>query len=205
MNYLAIDTSSRALTVVARKGEQVISRHMPDCALKHSVVLMDVIDEALKAASLTAEELDAVACVVGPGSFTGIRIGIATAKGFCLAAGKRAVAVTAFDVAAYAVNNEGVLALVDAGRDHYYLCGYDAGRNVTTEPAYAPRAQAEALRDRYDLISTEPLPIATELADAAKGLRLATEHALKAEKYGELSALYLRRSQAEEQRGEKGA
>ena len=65
MNYLAIDTSSRALTVVARKGEQVISRHMPDCALKHSVVLMDVIDEALNAASLTAEELDAVACVVG--------------------------------------------------------------------------------------------------------------------------------------------
>ena len=127
MNYLAIDTSSRALTVVARKGEQVISRHMPDCALKHSVVLMDVIDEALKAASLTAEELDAVACVVGPGSFTGIRIGIATAKGFCLAAGKRAVAVTAFDVAAYAVNNEGVLALVDAGRDHYYLCGRAGG------------------------------------------------------------------------------
>lgn len=88
-NFIAIDTSSRYLTVVAQKGERFVLRHLPECAMQHSVILMDEIDKALDELSLTPAECDFFAAVVGPGSFTGIRIGIAAVKGFALATGKK--------------------------------------------------------------------------------------------------------------------
>ena len=81
-NFLAIDTSSRYLTVLAQKGDRQVLRHLSECAMKHSQILMDEIDAALSEAELKPEECDFFAAVTGPGSFTGIRIGIATVKGF---------------------------------------------------------------------------------------------------------------------------
>ena len=89
MNYLAIDTSGEYLTVIAKHGERTERVFRPDCLAKHSVVLMEEIDGALSRAQMTAAECDFFAVVVGPGSFTGIRIGIATVKGLAFAAGKQ--------------------------------------------------------------------------------------------------------------------
>ncbi|MGN0822516.1 MAG: tRNA (adenosine(37)-N6)-threonylcarbamoyltransferase complex dimerization subunit type 1 TsaB, partial [Candidatus Gallimonas sp.] len=91
MNFLAIDTSGKHLTVLAQKGEKTVSLFERDCALRHSVLVMDKIDEALSRADLRPAECDFFAAVVGPGSFTGIRIGISTVKGLCLACGKPAL------------------------------------------------------------------------------------------------------------------
>lgn len=55
-NFLAVDTSSRYLTVLAVKGEKKVIRYLPDCALQHSVMLMDEIDKAFKEADLTPAE-----------------------------------------------------------------------------------------------------------------------------------------------------
>ena len=87
-NYLALDTSSRYLTVLAVKGEKKVLRHSADCAMQHSVRLMGEVEAALEEAGLTPAECDFFAAVTGPGSFTGIRIGIATAKGFSKGAEK---------------------------------------------------------------------------------------------------------------------
>ncbi len=103
-NYLAVDTSSRYLTVVACKGEKKVVSHLADCAMNHSVVLMDQIDKALDEVGLTPAECDYFAAVTGPGSFTGIRIGVSCIKGYATALGKRAVGVTAFDLNSSNVN-----------------------------------------------------------------------------------------------------
>ena len=100
-NFLAVDTSCNYLTVIAAKDGEVFSTHIPDCAMKHSVSLMNAVDETLKKANMQAADCDFFGAVVGAGSFTGIRIGISVAKGFCLAYGKPALPVTSFDVAAY--------------------------------------------------------------------------------------------------------
>ena len=100
MKFLAIDTSGRALNVVAVNGERRVLECRDDCAMRHSVLLMDVIDGALAKARLTPHECDFFACVVGPGSFTGIRIGISTVKGLCLACDRPALALTSFDTLA---------------------------------------------------------------------------------------------------------
>ena len=126
-NFLAIDTSSRYLTVLAQKGKKQVLRHMSECAMKHSQILMDEIDAALSEAELKPEECDFFAAVTGPGSFTGIRIGIATVKGFALATDKPLLAVTAFDLIAYNVADENFCVVIDAGRNSYYVGTYLGG------------------------------------------------------------------------------
>ena len=87
-NFLAIDTSSKYMTVLAAKDGKTFVSYVPDCAMRHSMLLMGEIDKVLSEAELSLNDCDFFSAVVGAGSFTGIRIGISTIKGFCLAAGK---------------------------------------------------------------------------------------------------------------------
>lgn len=198
-NFLAIDTSSRYLTVLARKGERTVLRHLPDCAMQHSVILMEEIDRALSEADLTPSDCDFFGAVTGPGSFTGIRIGIATAKGFALATGKKLCAVTSFDLIAYNVNSPAFHVVIDAAHGHCYVCGYGASRKITLAPCYLTFDEVRALGT--PLFGFEDLPF-----DNYR--RLNPEDCLSTAvdaKSGDLSdrmyALYVRKSQAEEARG----
>ena len=87
-NFLAVDTSNNHLAVLAAKAGKVYSVFLPDCAMKHSVSVMPAVEEVLKKADMRLEECDFFAAVVGAGSFTGIRIGVAAVKGLALANGK---------------------------------------------------------------------------------------------------------------------
>jgi len=199
LNYLAIDTSGTYLTVIAKNGSRTERVFLPDCMAKHSVVLMDKIDGALTRAGLTLHECDFFAVVTGPGSFTGIRIGISTAKGLCFACDKPALAVTSFDCIAYSKETS-VLALVDAGHGFVYACAYDEARNVVLSPQYIAAEELESRRREYRFASVDGT-FGSEIADVAVGLERAI-----AQKQGEtvsadhLTALYLRKSSAEENR-----
>ncbi len=197
-DFLAIDTSSRHLTVYAQKGNKSVLRHLPDCAIRHSVVLMDEIDRALKEIDLTPAECGYFAAVTGPGSFTGIRIGIATAKGFALAVNKPLKSLTAFDLIAYNVNSKKFFVVIDAAHAHYYVCGYDEGK-VCLQPCYFSEAEVAALN--APLFGFEDLPLEnytrTEIKNCLK------EAALKCKNLSnDMHALYVRKSQAEEALGE---
>lgn len=197
-NFLAVDTSSRYLTVLAQKGEARALRHIADCAMRHSTVLMDEIDRALEAVRLTPAECSFFAAVTGPGSFTGIRIGIATAKGFALAADKPLLSVTSFDLIAYNVNSQKFYVVIDAAHAHYYVCGYNGQREVIKAPCYLGEAQVRALD--APLFGFEPLdfPNYTRL-----DVRECLAPAVCLHKGGlsrGMQALYVRKSQAEEAR-----
>lgn len=201
-NYLAIDTSCNHLTVTASKGGKTVSVYKPDCAMRHSVSLMPAVEEALQKADLALEECDFFAAVVGAGSFTGIRIGISAAKGFCLAFSKPALPITSFDVAAYnAIDGEKRLCLVDAMHGYYYACGYQNGE-VIYPPAYIDEAQVLSLvKDGYRVISVTALPalggVTIETFSPAEGLEKAAAALSKKGAFGELNALYIRKSSAE--------
>jgi tRNA threonylcarbamoyladenosine biosynthesis protein TsaB len=197
-NFLGIDTSSRHLTVVAKKGDKVVKRFIPDCALNHSVVLMGEVDAALNEANLTPAECDFFAAVTGPGSFTGIRIGVSAVKGFALATGKKLLGVTTFDLISYNVVCDGkYLVAVDAAHGHYYACGYDGGK-VFLPPCYL--SESEILSYGLPVFGFENLT----LKDFKK---LDVENCLypaicrgERDISDEISALYVRKSQAEEGR-----
>ena len=200
MKYLAIDTSGKRLLVIAVNGDRK-AVHDVDCAMRHSVQLFPEIDAALKEVALSLRECDAVACVVGPGSFTGIRIGISAVKGLCLAADRPAISVTSFETIAYAERGGKKLALVDAGHDFYYACAFDRDE-LAIEPAYLSRARVEELiAQGYVPLSAEPLGVETHVVSPANGLQAAIQIKCgRTVPAKQLAALYLRKSSAEEKR-----
>ena len=207
-NFLAVDTSNNHLAVLAAKNGNVQTVFLPDCAMKHSVSIMPAVEEALKKADLRLEECDFFASVVGAGSFTGIRIGISVVKGFCLAFGKPALPVTSFDVLAYnALDGGKKLCLVDALHDCYYACGY-RNEEIVYPPNYLTEEEVLALvAEGYAPVACSNLPlgekVSVALADPCKGLEKAVLALSEAERFGELTALYVRKSSAELNQGQK--
>ena len=201
MKFLAIDTSGRALNVVAVNEEKAVVSRREDCAMRHSVLLMYAIDGALKEAGMTLADCEFLACVVGPGSFTGIRIGIATIKGLCLACEKDALALTSFDTLAYADRREQALCLVDAGHGNYYACAY-RGTEAAMPPAFLTRGEADLLITQgFSPVGHTALFDGVTQVDAAHGLCNAAI-AKAGEVHGAhlLEAMYLRKASAEELR-----
>ena len=201
MNFLAIDTSGAHLSVVAYKNGEAVKTFLPDCATRHSVVLMDEIERTLEKAGLSVAACDFFAVCVGAGSFTGIRIGIATVKGLCFARGKKALAITSFDCLAYSENNGKVLAFVDAGHGNFYAAGYENGELKLAPQFCSGEEVTRLIGEGYAPIATTRLFEGVRAVDPCEGLKNAV---LK--KQGELIspeeliALYLRKSSAEEQR-----
>ena len=197
-NFLAIDTSSRYLTVLAVNGEKKVLRHRDDCAMRHSVILMEEIDAAFEGAGLSPSECDFFAAVTGPGSFTGIRIGIAAAKGFALAAGKPLVSVTSFELIAYNVTCDRFYAVIDAAHGCYYVCGFGADKKIILPPCYLSGEQTENLG--APLYGFEDMPLKnytkTDISDSL--FKAAPVNARVGN--GKMTALYVRKSQAEEAR-----
>ena len=201
MKYLAIDTCGKQLNVAVFDGVQETVLSRADCAMRHSVLLMGEIDEALSRAGMSVSDCDFFACVAGPGSFTGIRIGIATVKGLCLAADRPALALTSFDCLAYADKSEKKLCLVDAGHGNFYACAY-AGERPAAPPAFLARGEVDAMvREGYAPVAAEPLFAGVQTAQIAFGLSAAARaNAAAAADAHRLEALYLRKSSAEARR-----
>ena len=196
-NFLAVDTSSRYLTVLAVKGETVVLRHIPDCALQHSVVVMGEVDKALKEADLSPEECDFFAAVTGPGSFTGIRIGISTVKGFAVATGKPLVSVTAFELLAYNIEDDNFYTVIDAAHSHYYVCGFDRDKKVILNPCYLSEAEVESKGALYGF---ENLPLKNYKKVQIENCLYPAVLSKSEFKSDKMQALYVRKSQAEEGR-----
>lgn len=205
MNYLAIDTSRSSLTV-AVGGKNKTVKFLPDCALTHSVVLMGEIENALAEAGIDKKDIDVFACAVGPGSFTGIRIGVATVKALAYALGKKVLGVTSFDSLAYNVSDgRKKLAVIDARHGNFYVCGYAADGQIDLSPWFIDTAALCGLAREYEIISDEKIEnsdgFSYSVADVKDGFIKAVETNLdKASDDAEtLVPLYVKKSQAEEE------
>lgn len=163
--------------------------------MKHSQILMDEIDAALAMAELNPDECDFFAAVTGPGSFTGIRIGIATVKGFALATQKPLLGVTAFDMIAYNVADENFGVVIDAGRKYYYLCSYFGGAK---EYKYLSEEEVKNLKTK--LYGFEDLPFENYSKLDVKNCLHPAICRDKRDFSKNIQALYVRKSQAEEVR-----
>lgn len=125
-NILAVDTSSRALSVVLRKGKDNIFEGNLEGTPRHSEQLMGLIRDGLKRLKLPKEELNSLIWGVGPGSFTGLRIGLSVLKGLHLGLRKKAFGASSLDAIALGAGvASGKLAVcVDARREHLYVALY---------------------------------------------------------------------------------
>jgi tRNA threonylcarbamoyladenosine biosynthesis protein TsaB len=119
MILLAVDTSTlHAAVALWRDGRALAERHR--VVTTHSDALLAMIDEAFVEANVAPADVDAIACGAGPGSFTGLRIGLATAKGLCFALGKPLVMVSSLAALAARAPDGRVLATIDAFKGEVY-------------------------------------------------------------------------------------
>lgn len=140
MNILSIDTSSSNCTVAVVREFETLGEISINFNLQHSVLLMPLVEELLEKLHMAPVDLSAITVSKGPGSFTGLRIGLAAAKGMALALEIPIYAADALAVLAYgAFGYQGlIIPMVDALRNGYYTGFYtfSEGKLVTImEPA----------------------------------------------------------------------
>jgi tRNA threonylcarbamoyl adenosine modification protein YeaZ len=217
MKILAIDTSANlcaACVFDTDAGER--GRAVLDLGKGHAEHLMTVIDDALNAAGSTYADIGLVGVSVGPGSFTGIRVGVAAARGLALALKIPSVGVTTLDALAdearAAYPGREILAAIDARRDQLYLARYEQGGERISGPVIASLADAVAeaggqgvvlAGSAADMIAAaigRPIDIATRSATADIGV-----YAKLAARQDRAAApprpLYLRDADAKPQQG----
>jgi len=129
MKILGIDTSTMTAGVGIIEGEELLVDLKFDVKITYSEVLLPTVDLALKMARLKIGDLDGFAISIGPGSFTGLRIGLSTVKGLCFATGKPLVSVPSLDALASLslYSQHPVAPLLDAKKDQVYAAIYDTG------------------------------------------------------------------------------
>ena len=122
MKILAIDTSASFCSACIYCGETgtLLSKKTTDIGRGHAELLMDHIEACFEDANLKKSEIDRIAVTVGPGSFTGVRVGLAAAKGLCMGLGIPLIAVSTLEAAMFQVNENGdftaLAAVLDARR-----------------------------------------------------------------------------------------
>lgn len=119
MKILALETSAKAVSAAVAEDGKILAAGYQDTGLTHSRTLMPIVEHLLQNTGLTMADIGAVAVAAGPGSFTGIRIGVSAAKGLAFAADKPAIGVST--LAAMARNA--------AFADGLIVCAMDARRN----------------------------------------------------------------------------
>ena len=129
MKILGIDTSTPIGSVALIDGDNLAAEHTLNIVQAHSSRLMPAIDTVLKWSDITAADLDGCAVGIGPGSFTGIRIGVATIKSLCYALDKPIVGVSTLEAVAYNLRwtNGVICPLLDARRSEVYGAIFEGG------------------------------------------------------------------------------
>ena len=160
MIVLALDTAGVdcAAAVYDSDSDSVMGEVTETIGRGHAEHLMHVVDEALAKANTALSAIERVVVSVGPGSFTGIRIGVAAARGFALSLNVPAVGVTTLEVMAATARaqnpGKSVLAAIDAKREEIYLQSFDADGNPLDEARAVTIDEARAIASAFDGIVT---------------------------------------------------
>lgn len=179
-----IDTTTSDLVVALIRNNDVINVSQKAMGVKHSETLCNKVAELLNVANITFDDIDAYACATGPGSFTGIRIGVSTVKGYATANSKPFIAVNCLQAIACSANCHGNgLAIIDAGNG-YYFYNVDVGTYSTVLS--------------YDDDRVKGAATANGALDYLDGVVEIVRDKYYQEKFDDsLTPLYIRRSQAE--------
>lgn len=129
MKGIYIDSCNTNLLVMAINGDKVDSIVDSGHGLKHNSILLPSLDKVLDNVGMDISEVEYVGCNVGPGSFTGIRLGVTTANGLAFSTGAKRVAMNAFEELAYNKKCK-LLVLIDARHGNYYGAEYADGKCI---------------------------------------------------------------------------
>ena len=154
MYILAIDSATPVAGVALLNDKKLIREDFVNFKKTHSETLMPMVDQILHDCEIEIKDLAAIAVTIGPGSFTGLRIGLAAAKGLSLASAKPLIGISTLDVLAHnlAYTNSLVCPLLDARKQEVYTAFYDASerypRRLTKDLACSPEELVKRLKEK---------------------------------------------------------
>lgn len=152
MKIIALESSAVTASVAVTEDEKLLAQSFQNSGLTHSATLMPMAADLLKNAGLTLEEMDVVAVAAGPGSFTGVRIGVAAAKGLAWPGDKPCAPCSTLESMAWqCAHMDGeICAVMDARRDQVYCARFAAEsgelRRLTDDRAVGLDGLAEEVR-----------------------------------------------------------
>lgn len=186
MNVLAIDSTTERLVVAAEINGKYYEKISDENIKRHNGLLLEYVDDILASAGAVIGVFDVFAAVCGPGSFTGIRVGVATVKAFALALGKPAVAVDALELIGYGKSGE-FIAAIDARNDNYYAAMIKDGETVWEKSVTKTEMLSYNVSVTYQTLPTSGKDI----------ISVAERRAAQGLFESNLSPVYLKKSQAE--------
>jgi len=213
---LGIETSGKVASVAISDEDKIISELTINTKLVHSVMLIDLIDMCLKNANITIDDIDIFAASIGPGSFTGLRIGVATIQGFCFSLQKQCVGVNSLEALCYNyyASSEYLMPILDAKSKKVFsgvfrfengslcvyekACVYDLDRTVDLAKRYDAILLGEGL-DVYDFENLKVSPKFLRYQRASNVCILAKKlfDEGKITSHFDLNPIYLKKSYAE--------
>ncbi len=232
MIIMAFDSTAKSASVAVLDGERVLAEYNIDNGLTQSELLLPMAEDMLRALKLSFSEVKLFACSTGPGSFTGVRIGVSLVKGLAFGRGVPCVGVSTLEALAESLRGlRGIIVpVMDARRDQVYTAIFSSDGNELVrraeDMAVSHSALAEMLRDAEDRIylvgdgygvtkaaldalgvKTETTPERLRLESAASVGAVAYRKYKEGEAVDDLtiSPTYLRMPQAERERLEREA
>lgn len=225
MKLLSFESSAVSASVCLTEGENIIAQSFQNCGLTHSRTLLPMAENLLLGCDMNIQDVDAFAVAVGPGSFTGVRIGVATVKGLAMATDKVCAGVSTLEAMAYGIQGvEGdVCPVMDARAGQVYNARFHVSQNGVERICQDRAIKLEALREEIGqtkqlLVGDGAVLCYTTLKEFCTGLQLASPNMRYASGYGvamvakkqlengqgvsasELCECYLRAPQAERER-----
>jgi tRNA threonylcarbamoyladenosine biosynthesis protein TsaB len=231
LTILALETSAKAASCAVVKNGGLFCEAFSDAGLQHSQTLVPMLKAMLESSAVALEEIDAFAVSAGPGSFTGVRIGVAAVKGLTLAKNAPCAGISSLEAMAYNVSMfKGlVLPVMDARRNEFYAALFRCSpltnnkpERLTQDMAIGAEKLLETL-EAYDepvMLLGDGAELCLEKLGASLPLVLAPEHLRRQRASGVAAAalnlaqsewqtaeslmpIYLRLSQAERERKNK--
>ena len=149
---LAVDTASSCAGLTLARGETILASIKTDAPIPHSKTFFNLLSSLLQTGQVSLPEIDAFAAATGPGSFTGLRVGLSAIKGLSHALGKPAIGINSLDALALASKAGGkVLVVLNAGREEAYAglrwIGADGIPEMLGQDAVAPLS---TVSDRFE-------------------------------------------------------
>ncbi len=152
MKTLFIDTSFSDVSIAILKDNKIISSIQNNIPNEHSIYAHPYIEKVLKDSNTLPKEIDNIMVVNGPGSFTGVRIGLTIAKVYAYLENIPVTLISSLKTLALSEKGEYILSLIDARNDNYYLGLYDKNYNDVIKEQFTNIKEVKELLNKYSNI-----------------------------------------------------
>lgn len=162
MKILFIDTSAKDVSIATYWHDKILSQITKYIPNEHSIYTIPYIDKCLNDAKINKKDIDKIIVVNGPGSFTGIRIGLTIAKVYSYILNINVICVSSLKALALSVSNDVIISIIDARNDNYYVGIYDKNHNDLKEETFINKEELIKLISKYEnvkIVSNEDFSI----------------------------------------------